>query len=168
MTNRPSAGATARRSALALTALLAATGALAQETFKVGIVSFLSGQAAESFGIPVRTPKTLRNDEEQAGFAALLFAIVPINVWYGSHIDPGLPGIACLLALALVPVFLRLRDLGGVARVHFQRGHAFACARIERLDLAGGDPSGAHVNEFTDWSHPAVRLRLWPVARSRS
>ena len=52
MTNRPSAGATARRSALALTALLASTGALAQETFKVGIVSFLSGQAAESFGIP--------------------------------------------------------------------------------------------------------------------
>jgi branched-chain amino acid transport system substrate-binding protein len=29
-----------------------ATGAQAQETFKVGIVSFLSGQAAESFGIP--------------------------------------------------------------------------------------------------------------------
>jgi branched-chain amino acid transport system substrate-binding protein len=33
---------------------LAATcwSASAQETFKVGIVSFLSGQAAESFGIP--------------------------------------------------------------------------------------------------------------------
>jgi branched-chain amino acid transport system substrate-binding protein len=52
MRNRPSAGAAARRSALALAALLASTGALAQETFKVGIVSFLSGQAAESFGIP--------------------------------------------------------------------------------------------------------------------
>lgn len=34
----------------ALTAL--ATAAQAQETFKIGIVSFLSGQAAESFGIP--------------------------------------------------------------------------------------------------------------------
>jgi branched-chain amino acid transport system substrate-binding protein len=29
-----------------------ASAAQAQETFKVGIVSFLSGQAAESFGIP--------------------------------------------------------------------------------------------------------------------
>jgi|GEM_PF-2092935 len=34
----------------------------------------------------------------QSGFAALLFAIVPINVWYGSHIDQGFPSIACLLA----------------------------------------------------------------------
>ena len=32
--------------------LAGATSAQAQETFKVGIVSFLSGQAAESFGIP--------------------------------------------------------------------------------------------------------------------
>ena len=31
---------------------LTASPALAQETFKIGIVSFLSGQAAESFGIP--------------------------------------------------------------------------------------------------------------------
>jgi branched-chain amino acid transport system substrate-binding protein len=37
----------------ALAAALAASGTVsAQETFKVGIVSFLSGQAAESFGIP--------------------------------------------------------------------------------------------------------------------
>ena len=41
-----------------VTSLVAAAAALvagatqAQETFKVGIVSFLSGQAAESFGIP--------------------------------------------------------------------------------------------------------------------
>ena len=33
-------------------ALFGASAAQAQETFKVGIVSFLSGQAAESFGIP--------------------------------------------------------------------------------------------------------------------
>ena len=38
---------------LVLAAALGAAGApQAQETFKVGIVSFLSGQAAESFGIP--------------------------------------------------------------------------------------------------------------------
>jgi branched-chain amino acid transport system substrate-binding protein len=35
-----------------VTALCAAGTVQAQETFKVGIVSFLSGQAAESFGIP--------------------------------------------------------------------------------------------------------------------
>mgnify|MGYP006387933525 CR=1 FL=1 len=40
-------------SAVATAATLCATGAMAQETFKVGIVSFLSGQAAESFGIPL-------------------------------------------------------------------------------------------------------------------
>lgn len=40
-------------SAVTLVAALCAAGAAqAQETFKVGIVSFLSGQAAESFGIP--------------------------------------------------------------------------------------------------------------------
>ena len=33
-------------------AALATLPALAQETFKIGIVSFLSGQAAESFGVP--------------------------------------------------------------------------------------------------------------------
>jgi branched-chain amino acid transport system substrate-binding protein len=41
-----------RLTALALAGTLCALGAQAQETFKVGIVSFLSGQAAESFGIP--------------------------------------------------------------------------------------------------------------------
>ena len=41
------------RHALLVTALaISAAPALAQETFKVGIVSFLSGQAAESFGVP--------------------------------------------------------------------------------------------------------------------
>lgn len=39
-------------SAVGLAAALCAAGAQAQETFKLGIVSFLSGQAAESFGIP--------------------------------------------------------------------------------------------------------------------
>ena len=40
------------RSAVALGVGALALGAQAQETFKVGVVSFLSGQAAESFGIP--------------------------------------------------------------------------------------------------------------------
>ena len=52
MTNGSSASAAAHRCAVALAALLASAGVQAQETFKVGIVSFLSGQAAESFGIP--------------------------------------------------------------------------------------------------------------------
>ena len=38
--------------AVSLAVALASLPALAQETFKVGIVSFLSGQAAESFGVP--------------------------------------------------------------------------------------------------------------------
>ena len=37
---------------LVIGAAFAASGAEAQETFKVGIVSFLSGPAAESFGVP--------------------------------------------------------------------------------------------------------------------
>jgi branched-chain amino acid transport system substrate-binding protein len=41
-----------RRGCIAAAVSLAALPALAQETFKVGIVSFLSGQAAESFGVP--------------------------------------------------------------------------------------------------------------------
>ena len=41
------------RKALIATALAASFApAFAQETFKIGIVSFLSGQAAESFGVP--------------------------------------------------------------------------------------------------------------------
>ena len=51
------ADAARARRALAATALACAVGlaappAQAQETFKLGVVSFLSGQAAESFGIP--------------------------------------------------------------------------------------------------------------------
>ena len=40
------------RAALLICAALAAGSASAQETFKLGIVSFLSGPAAESFGVP--------------------------------------------------------------------------------------------------------------------
>ena len=40
------------RSAVAVGMVALGVSAQAQETFKVGVVSFLSGQAAESFGIP--------------------------------------------------------------------------------------------------------------------
>ena len=50
-TARPRVTALSALSALAA-ALIVAPGAHAQETFKLGIVSFLSGQAAESFGVP--------------------------------------------------------------------------------------------------------------------
>jgi hypothetical protein len=33
--------------------------------------------------------------------AFLLSAVVPFNVWYAPHIDPGYPGLACLMAAAL-------------------------------------------------------------------
>jgi len=42
----------ARRTVAVSVLALWAHAALAQDTFKIGIVSFLSGQAAESFGIP--------------------------------------------------------------------------------------------------------------------
>jgi len=49
--HRPALKLLAATSALCAAGLIASP-ALAQETFKIGIVSFLSGQAAESFGIP--------------------------------------------------------------------------------------------------------------------
>src|SRR4051794_1337711 len=59
----------AARSALALAALLAMGAASAQETFKVGIVSFLSGQAAESFGIPAVNGAKVLIEAFNAGMA---------------------------------------------------------------------------------------------------
>ena len=41
-----------RKALLAAAFAVAAVPAVAQETFKIGVVSFLSGQAAESFGVP--------------------------------------------------------------------------------------------------------------------
>jgi branched-chain amino acid transport system substrate-binding protein len=51
-TGRPQRAARQALAAALCLAGLASSPAQAQETFKVGIVSFLSGQAAESFGIP--------------------------------------------------------------------------------------------------------------------
>jgi branched-chain amino acid transport system substrate-binding protein len=52
MTPRRNAFRTLRTATLAAALAVTAGPLAAQETFKVGIVSFLSGQAAESFGIP--------------------------------------------------------------------------------------------------------------------
>jgi branched-chain amino acid transport system substrate-binding protein len=55
MTLRPHARVRRRLAALALAgAALAAGAAQAQDTFKLGIVTFLSGPAAESFGVPAK------------------------------------------------------------------------------------------------------------------
>ena len=57
------------RTALAAAAALCAAGAAqAQETFKVGVVSFLSGQAAESFGIPAVNGAKVVIDQVSLGF----------------------------------------------------------------------------------------------------
>lgn len=61
-----------RRSAVLLTVLLAAPIALtqsarAEDTFKLGIVTFLSGPAAESFGVPARNGGQFVVDELNKG-----------------------------------------------------------------------------------------------------
>ena len=61
-----------RRSALLLTALVAAPIALtqsasAEDTFKLGIVTFLSGPGAESFGVPARNGGQFVIDELNKG-----------------------------------------------------------------------------------------------------
>lgn len=58
------AGATAVAAALATAPL-----AQAQETFRIGIVSFLSGQAADSFGIPAVNGAKFLISEFNAGTA---------------------------------------------------------------------------------------------------
>ena len=56
-------------SAVGMASALCASGAQAQETFKLGIVSFLSGQAAESFGIPAVNGAKLLVDAFNKGTA---------------------------------------------------------------------------------------------------
>ena len=58
-----------RAAGLAAAFTLAALPALAQETFKIGIVSFLSGQAAESFGVPAINGAKLLVDAFNKGAA---------------------------------------------------------------------------------------------------
>jgi branched-chain amino acid transport system substrate-binding protein len=53
----------------AAVSLAGALPALAQDTFKVGIVSFLSGQAAESFGVPAINAGKLLVDQFNKGAA---------------------------------------------------------------------------------------------------
>src|SRR5476649_803040 len=61
-------------------ALLAAGSASAQETFKLGIVSFLSGQAAESFGVPaVNGAKVVLDAYNKVGFGGVKIEAVYVD-----------------------------------------------------------------------------------------
>jgi len=62
-----------------------------------------------------------------AALAVLLFAVVPYNVWYADHIDPGYPGLALVL-LALL----------AYARWLAQGRWADGVASLAALALAGG------------------------------
>ena len=57
-------------SAAAMSLALAAP-ASAQETFKLGIVTFLSGPAADSFGVPARNGGAIRHRPVEQGLGAL-------------------------------------------------------------------------------------------------
>jgi len=56
-------------SAVAATSLALTTPSLAQETFKLGIVTFLSGPAADSFGVPARNGAQYVIDQLNKGSA---------------------------------------------------------------------------------------------------
>lgn len=58
-----------RRMAVAAAVSLATLPALAQETFRIGVVSFLSGQAAESFGVPAVNAGKMLIDQFNRGLA---------------------------------------------------------------------------------------------------
>ena len=59
-------------SAVAATSLVLAAPASAQETFKLGIVTFLSGPAADSFGVPARNGAQYVIDQLNKGSAPRL------------------------------------------------------------------------------------------------
>src|SRR4030088_80854 len=61
--------AVALLSAVAATSLALATPASAQESFKLGIVTFLSGPAADSFGVPARNGAQYVIDQLNKGSA---------------------------------------------------------------------------------------------------
>jgi len=68
--------AASRRAAMVAGALLAlaAAPASAQESFKLGIVTFLSGPAAESFGVPARNGGQFVIDQLNRGAAPAPYA----------------------------------------------------------------------------------------------
>jgi branched-chain amino acid transport system substrate-binding protein len=61
--------AVARLSVLATTSLALAAPASAQESFKLGIVTFLSGPGADSFGVPARNGGQFVIDQLNKGAA---------------------------------------------------------------------------------------------------
>ena len=107
-------------------ALLIGTAASAQETFKVGIVSFLSGQAAESFGIPaVNGAKVLlecgmhqgRRQEEDQNRSAFPFDPSSLDAVVISHAHLDHSG----LLPRLVATLLLLLGATTVLRAHSWR-----------------------------------------------
>ena len=58
-----------KKAVLAAAVSLAVLPALAQESFKLGVVSFLSGQAAESFGVPAVNAGKMLIDQFNKGTA---------------------------------------------------------------------------------------------------
>src|SRR4051794_22587291 len=72
-------------SALAATVLALAAPASAQEVFKLGIVTFLSGPAADSFGVPARNGGQFVIDQFNKGAAPAPFNKVGFG---GMKIEP--------------------------------------------------------------------------------
>jgi branched-chain amino acid transport system substrate-binding protein len=79
--------AASRRAVMAAGALLAlaAAPATAQETFRLGIVTFLSGPAAESFGVPARNGGQFVIDQLNRGAAPAPYATAGFG---GMKIEP--------------------------------------------------------------------------------
>ncbi|MES1164466.1 MAG: glycosyltransferase family 39 protein [Verrucomicrobiota bacterium] len=83
--------------------------------------------------------------------AALVFAVVPVNIWYSVNIDPGFPSIACLLAFFLF--YARWLETG-----RWRLGIAALGAEA----LAGGfewSPYFAFVVIFVHVAHTGLRRR---------
>lgn len=81
--------------------------------------------------------------------ASVVFAVVPIHAWYGNHIDPGFPGLTCLLLF--FDQYFRFLDDG--------RWRAAGCSLLWAL-LAG----------FFEWSPylaaiPVFLHTLWQMRR---
>lgn len=95
----------------------------------------------------------------QSVFAAAVFVLVPIHIWFGAHIDPGMPGIACVLGF----LFCYLR---WVETAHLRWGlTAIALfvlsALFEWSPYLAGFPVGLHALYLA--ARRRGRFLLWPA-----